>query len=147
MLALCSPNFCCLYKVCSDVSEAPLLAICVRLCSCLCIVCSNVSEAFMLAICVRFCSWSCKICSRVSEALLLAFGLCLCLSSLTLPQTVRLHCVLRLPNSSTPYYFPFLRCEGMANHKLISSNALLWAYHSQTHSTIAVHCTHFGITL
>ena len=65
-------------------------------------------------------------------------GLCLSLSSLiTVPQTVRLfyfHCVLRLPNSSTPC-FPFLRCEGMAtvtNWPLhMHYGITLWAYFSE----------------
>ena len=80
MLALCTPNCCCLCKVCSDVSEALILVICVRLCSCMCIVCSNVSEAFMLVICVRFCSCLCKVCSRVSSSRYSRCGLCLSLS-------------------------------------------------------------------
>ena len=63
MLALCTLSFCCLCKVCWNVSEAFMLAICVWLCSCRCIVCSNVSDVLMLAICVRFCSYLCKACS------------------------------------------------------------------------------------
>ena len=61
-------------------------------------------------------------------------GLCLPFVTITLPQTVRLfyvHCVLRLPNSST-LCFPFLRCEDMAtvtNSPLhVHYGITLWAY-------------------
>ena len=136
MLALCTLSCCCLCKVCWNVSEALMLAICVRLCSCLCIVCSNVSEALMLAICVRISSCLCKPAhARVSKALLPALQT-LSLSFLTDSSSGfwMFHCVLRLPNSSTPC-FPFLRCEGMATvtnwpfH--MHYDITLWAYLSE----------------
>ena len=88
----------------------------------------------MLARCVPFCSYLCKVCSRVSEALLLALRTL----SLSFPTNnsssdskafLHFHCVLRLPNSSTPC-FPFLRCEGMASHKLTFT------------CTTVLHCAH-----
>ena len=106
------------YKVCWNVSEALMLVICARLCSCLCIVCeSNVSEALMLAIHVRFCS-----CLHVQILLVqvfhkpsfLLYGLCLSLSSLVPPQTVRRFIVFSGSPTAVHRAFLFLRCEGMA---------------------------------
>ena len=76
----------------------------------------------------------------------LLHGLCLSLSSLTLPQTVRLFNVSSHSQASTPC-FPFLRCT-VTNWPLhMHYGITLRAYLSQTHRPIALHCMHYGITL
>ena len=85
---------------------------------------------------------TCAKSAHVFQKLSYSFcGLCLSLSPLiTLPQTVRLFYVLRLPNSST-LCFPFF------DAKAWPQSQTLCAYLSQTHRPIALHCMHYGITL
>ena len=81
-------------------------------------------------------------------------GLCLSLSPLiTLPQTVRRFYVSLRSQAPQQQYtvLSFLRCKGMAtftNWPLhVHHGITLWAYLSQTHRPIALHCMHYGITL
>ena len=66
-------------------------------------------------------------------------------SLITLPQTVRLYYVSLRSQASTPC-FPFLRCEAMATVTIwplhVHYSITLWAYLSQMHRPIALHCVH-----
>ena len=140
--ALCTLCCCCLYKVCWNVSEALMLAICVRLYSCLYIVCSKCFRRFH----------ACHMCSilflPVQSSLMHIFqklsyllcGLCLSLSSLTLPQTVRLFNI-SLNSQAPQQQYTVLSFSSMQrhghSHKLTSWHALygitLWPYLSRMH--------------
>ena len=128
-----------------------MLAKCVRLCFCLFIVCSNVS----CLPCVRFCSCLCKVCSRVSEALLPALRT-LSLSFLTNSSShskAFLHFIAIPASSSTAVHRAFLFFDVKAWPQsptdlfTCTTGIKLWAYLSQMHRPIALHCIHYGITL
>ena len=127
MLALHTLSCCCLYKVCWNVSEALVLAV-----MCL-VVFLPVYSLFtqkiswlMLAICVWFCSCLCKACSCMCfRSSLTCFADFLSLSSLTLPQRVRLFNIsLQAPQQQyTVLSFSSMRRHSHS-HKLTSSRAL-----------------------
>ena len=134
---------CCFVSILLGVSVALMLALCTLSCCCLSVqmfqklsclpyvlgsvlTCVQFVQVFQKLSCLPYVFGSVLACAKSAHVFqklsYLLCGLCLSLSSLihvTLPQTVRLfyvstfHCVLRLPNSSTPC-FSFLLCEGMA---------------------------------
>ena len=129
MLTLCTLCCCCLYKVCWNVSVALMLAICVRLCSCLCIVCSQCfrrSHACHMCL-ILFLPMQSLLMHVFQKLSYLLYGLCGSLSSLTLPQTVRLFIIsLRSQapqQQDTVLSFSSIWRHGHS-HKLTSSGAL-----------------------
>ena len=129
MLALCTLSCCCLYKVCRNVSEALMLAICVRLCSCPCIVCSQCfrrSHARHMCL-ILFLPVQSLFMHVFQKLSYLQCGLFLSLSSLTLPQTVRLFNIsLRSQALQQQYTVPSFSStqRHCHSHKLTSSCAL-----------------------
>ena len=114
--------------------------------------------------CVRFCSCLCnQVCSRVSGALLLT-SRTLSLSFLTNNSSsdskafFTFHCVLRLPNSSTPC-FPFFDAKAWPQSQTdlftVTCTTVLHCGHTFLRridllgqaGPIALRCMHYGVTL
>ena len=97
---------------------------------------------------VLACAKSAYVFQKLSYSLC---GLCLSLLSLiTLPQTVRLF--IAFSDSPTAVHFAFLFFDAKAwpqsqTDLHVHYGITLWAYLSQTHRPIALHCMHYGITL
>ena len=115
--------FCsCLFKVCSHVSETPMLALCTLSCSCLYKVCSHVSETLMLPLRTLSCSFLFQMFSHSLYAIYRSLS-----AIMSLPQTLRLFYVSLLAISPYQQYTALSFSKGRHDriHKLTSSRAIL----------------------